>query len=173
MDAEHDYNFANGRRSILRHDPDVILVGEIRDLETAQTAVNAALTGHVVLSTLHTNSAIEAIQRMLSMGVSPYTLAPALRAILAQRLVRTVKAECKIEGANCDPAANDTYDGQMCLPELLMVTEPIRQAILNFDSAANILELAKKEGYKTMREWGTELVKEKRTMQMEIDRVCM
>lgn len=173
IDAEHDYNFSNGLRSILRHDPDVILVGEIRDLETAQTAVNAALTGHVVLSTLHTNSAIEAIHRMLSMGVSPYTLAPALRAILAQRLVRTVKAECRVDGATCDPSANDTYDGQMCLPELLNISEPIRQAILNFESAATILELARKEGYKTMREWGTELIKEKRTMQLEIDRVCM
>jgi len=135
--------------------------------------VNASLTGHVVLSTLHTNSAIEAIHRMLSMGVSPYTLAPALRAILAQRLVRTTKAECRVEGATCDPASNDTYDGQMCLPELLNVSEPIRQAILNFESAATILDLARKEGYKTMREWGTELIKEKRTMQLEVDRVCM
>ena len=94
IDAEHDYTFSSGLRSILRHDPNIILLGEIRDLETAQTAVDASLTGHLVLATLHTNSALEAIPRLLSMGVVPYTFAPALRAILAQRLVRTLSPEC-------------------------------------------------------------------------------
>jgi type II secretory ATPase GspE/PulE/Tfp pilus assembly ATPase PilB-like protein len=78
IDSEHGYTFANGLRAILRHDPDIILVGEIRDQETAQTAIDASLTGHLVLATLHTNSAIEAIPRLLSMGVSTYTFAPAL-----------------------------------------------------------------------------------------------
>src|SRR3989338_7177734 len=119
IDPDHDYSFAGGLRSVLRHDPDVILVGEIRDQETAQTAINASLTGHLVLSTLHTNSAVEAIPRLLSMGMSPYTFAPALRAVLAQRLVRTLKAECKVAGAKCDSSSHDSYDGQMSLPELL------------------------------------------------------
>ncbi|MDD4319635.1 MAG: GspE/PulE family protein [Candidatus Peribacteraceae bacterium] len=173
IDPDHDYTFAGGLRSILRHDPDVILVGEIRDLETAQTAVNASLTGHVVLSTLHTNSAIEAVHRLLSMGVSPYTLAPSLRAILAQRLVRTLKEDCRAPGTACNADDNASYDGQMCLPELLVATPAIQQSILNFESTASILEQARKEGYKTMREWGKELVADKRTTQLEVDRVCM
>ncbi len=173
IDPDHDYNFSNGLRSILRHDPDVILVGEIRDLETAQTAVNASLTGHVVLSTLHTNSATEAVHRLLSMGVSPYTLAPALRAILAQRLVRTLTPECAKEGATCDPSANASYGGQVCISELLIATPAIQQCILSFESNQAILEIAKKEGFKTMREWGEEMIKQKITTREEVERVCM
>ena len=171
MDPEHDYTFANGLRSVLRHDPDVILVGEIRDYETAQTAIDAALTGHLVLSTLHTNSAVEAIQRFLAMGVSPYTFAPALRAILAQRLVRTLKPECR-EG-DCDLASNDSYDGRTALPELLIATPSIRQLILDNASAAEIEAKAKEEGYLTMKEWGKLLVERKVTSQTEIKRVTM
>lgn len=173
VDPEHEYTFAAGLRSILRHDPDVILVGEIRDLETAQTAVNAALTGHLVLSTLHTNSAVESVHRLLSMGVSPYTLAPALRAVLAQRLVRTISPACRADGARCDPLDNATYGGQMSLPELLPVTPAIQQAILNFESGATLLDLAKKEGFKTMREWGEEFVARKLTTKEEVERVCL
>ncbi len=173
IDADHDYTFAGGLRSILRHDPDVILVGEIRDLETAQTAINASLTGHVVLSTLHTNSAVESIHRLLSMGVSPYTLAPALRAVLAQRLVRTMAPRCRDDNAHCDPMDNATYDGQMCLSELLQNSATIQQAILSFESASSLLELAKKEGFKTMREWGEEMIRQKITSREEVERVCM
>ncbi|NOS66752.1 MAG: type II/IV secretion system protein [Candidatus Peribacteraceae bacterium] len=170
IDPAHDFTFAAGLRSILRHDPDVILVGEIRDLETAQTAINAALTGHLVLSTLHTNSALEAIPRFLSMGVSPYTFAPALRGVLAQRLVRTLTDECKTSGT-CDPGAHSTYGGQMCLPELLMVTPAIQQLILNLSDASAIEAQAKKEGFKTMKEWGSEAVKNKITTLEEVARV--
>ncbi len=173
IDPEHEYTFASGLRSILRHDPDVILVGEIRDLETAQTAVNAALTGHLVLSTLHTNSAIESIQRLLSMGVSPYTLAPALRAVLGQRLVRTLKPECRGEGTACDAGSNESYDGQVCIPELLLVNPVIRQMILAFESAAALETQAKKEGFRTMREWGQDLVTERRTTLEEVVRVTL
>ncbi|TSC57690.1 MAG: Uncharacterized protein Greene041619_1025 [Candidatus Peregrinibacteria bacterium Greene0416_19] len=171
IDADHDYTFAGGLRSILRHDPDVILVGEIRDLETAQTAVNAALTGHLVLSTLHTNSAVEAITRFLSMGVSPYTFAPALRAVLAQRLVRTLTPACRKEGAGCDPSENGSYDGQMSLPELLNVTPSITQLILQLEQAPAIEAQARKEGYRTMKEWGTEAVKQGVTTREEVERV--
>lgn len=171
IDPDHDYTFASGLRSVLRHDPDVILVGEIRDYETAQTAIDAALTGHLVLSTLHTNSAVEAIQRFLAMGVSPYTFAPALRAILAQRLVRTLKPECK--DGKCDPADNASYNGRTALPELLIATPSIRQLILDNASADEILEKAKEEGYQTMKDWGELLVERKVTSESEVRRVTM
>lgn len=170
IDPEHDYTFASGLRSILRHDPDVILVGEIRDLETAQTAINAALTGHLVLSTLHTNSALEAIPRLLSMGVSPYTFAPAIRGVLAQRLVRTLSESCQASGT-CDPGAHETYAGQMCLPELLTVTPAMQQLILNLADSTAIEAQAKKEGFKTMKAWGEEAVKDKKTTREEVMRV--
>ncbi len=172
IDPEHEYSFASGLRSALRHDPDVILLGEIRDLETAQTAVNAALTGHLVLSTLHTNSAVESVHRLLSMGVSPYTLAPSLRAVLAQRLVRTMRQECRKEGAACDPLDNGTYDGQVCIPELLTVSPALQQSILSFESTASMVALAKKEGFRTMREWGEDLITAKITSRVEVERVC-
>ncbi|HCI03975.1 MAG: GspE/PulE family protein [Candidatus Peribacteraceae bacterium] len=173
IDHEHDYTFANGLRSILRHDPDVILVGEIRDLETAQTAIDSALTGHLVLSTLHTNSAIEAIPRLLSMGVSPYTFAPSLRAILAQRLVRTLTDECKKDGADCDPMSHETYGGQMALPELLIITPELRELILLNETASTIKEQAQKEGYMTMSQWGEKLVNDKVTSMSEVMRVSI
>ncbi len=97
IDYEKDYTFAKGLRSILRQDPDVIMVGEIRDLETAETAIQAALTGHLLLSTIHTNDAAGAIPRFMSMGVKPFLLAPALNATIGQRLVRTIHDKCKEE----------------------------------------------------------------------------
>lgn len=170
IDAEHDFTFASGLRSILRHDPDVILVGEIRDLETAQTAVNAALTGHLVLSTLHTNSAIEAIPRLLSMGVSPYTLAPALRAVIAQRLTRTLTKACQ-ESGSCDASSNESYDGQMSIPELLMITPAVKELILQMEQSAAIEKQARTEGFKSMKEWGAEMVAKGLTTMEEVARV--
>ena len=97
IDLSKDYTFAKGLRAILRQDPDVIMVGEIRDLETAETAIQAALTGHLMISTIHTNSAAGAIPRFLSMGVKPFLLAPALNAVIGQRLVRRICKDCKAE----------------------------------------------------------------------------
>jgi type II secretory ATPase GspE/PulE/Tfp pilus assembly ATPase PilB-like protein len=97
IDHSKDYTFAKGLRAILRQDPNVIMVGEIRDLETAETAVQAALTGHLLLSTIHTNDAAGAIPRFLSMGLQPFLLAPALNAIIGQRLVRKICVDCKTE----------------------------------------------------------------------------
>lgn len=171
VDHEHDYNFSTGLRSILRHDPDVVLVGEIRDLETAQTAIDASLTGHIVLSTLHTNSAVEAIPRLLSMGVSPYTFAPALRAVLAQRLVRTLTDECRTKDSKCDPADNSSYDGRIAIPELLVMDEKLREMILLNETPDAITKHAKEQGYKTMQEWGKLLVDANMTTQSEIERV--
>lgn len=173
VDHEHDYTFASGLRSVLRHDPDVVLVGEIRDLETAQTAIDAALTGHMVFSTLHTNSAVEAIPRLLSMGVSPYTFAPALRAVLAQRLVRTLNDECKKDPGKCDPADSNSYAGRISIPELLVMDTELREMILMNETADAILKKAREKGYKTMRDWGELLVKANMTTQAEVDRVTL
>jgi len=171
VNVDHDYTFSSGLRSILRHDPNIILLGEIRDLETAQTAVDASLTGHLVLATLHTNSAVEAIPRLLSMGVSPYTFAPALRAILAQRLVRTLKPECTKGDAVCDPSQNSSYGGRMALPELIIGSTSIQNLILAGENTDVIVAQAKKEGFKTLTDWGKVLVASKRTTQAEVDRV--
>jgi general secretion pathway protein E len=169
IDPDHGFTFASGLRSVLRHDPNVILVGEIRDLETAQTAIDAALTGHLVLSTLHTNSAIEAIPRLLSMGVSPYTFAPALRAVLAQRLVRTVKPE--LRGTAFDHGAPESYEGRMCVPELLKITPALRDLILTQERQDALESQARKDGYLTMKEWGGALVEQGLTTPEEVARV--
>jgi len=171
VDPTHDYTFSSGLRSILRHDPNIILVGEIRDLETAQTAIDASLTGHLVLSTLHTNSAIEAIPRLLSMGVSPYTFAPALRGVMAQRLVRTLKPELRTAGTVIDPANSAIYGGRCVIAELLAATTEIQNLILSNESATAIEQQARKQGYMSMREMGERLVKERVTTQSEVDRV--
>jgi type II secretory ATPase GspE/PulE/Tfp pilus assembly ATPase PilB-like protein len=95
IDHSKQYTFASGLRSILRQDPDVVMVGEIRDLETAEVAINAALTGHMMLSTLHTNDAAGALPRFISMGIKPFLLAPALNAVIGQRLLRRICENCK------------------------------------------------------------------------------
>lgn len=169
IDPDHGFTFASGLRSVLRHDPNVILVGEIRDLETAQTAIDASLTGHLVLATLHTNSALEAIPRLLSMGVSPYTFAPALRAVLAQRLIRTVKQE--LRGTHPDPAAPDTYGDRMVLPELLHVSDALRAMILNQEPEPTMRKQAQADGWLTMREWGEIVANEGITTKEEVLRV--
>ena len=173
IDPDHDYTFATGLRSILRHDPNVILVGEIRDLETAQTAIDAALTGHIVLATLHTNSAVEAIPRLLSMGVSPYTFAPSLRGILAQRLVRTLAETYRAKGTPYDPMNPDIYSGRCVVPELFVTSPKIREMILTQELASTLLEQATKEGYRTMRQWGENMVETRITTREELERVTM
>lgn len=169
IDPEHDFTFASGLRSVLRHDPNVVLVGEIRDYETAQTAIDASLTGHLVLSTLHTNSAIDAIPRLLSMGVSPYTFAPALRGVLAQRLVRTLRPE--LRGKTIDASDPSIYDGQMVLPELCTVTPAMRDLILRQESETALLERATSDGMLPMRDWGMTLAEEGFTTKEEVLRV--
>ncbi len=171
VDPEHGFTFATGLRSILRHDPDIILVGEIRDQETAQTAIDASLTGHLVLATLHTNSAIEAIPRLLSMGVSTYTFAPALRAVLAQRLVRTTNPALREEIEKHNENEPNFYTGQCTIPELLVASDTIRSMILNQSTASEIREEAKKEGFMTMMDWGEQMVKNKITTMAEVGRV--
>ncbi|MCX6784867.1 MAG: GspE/PulE family protein [Candidatus Komeilibacteria bacterium] len=131
IDHGKDYTFANGLRSILRQDPDVVMVGEIRDLETAETSINAALTGHLVLSTIHTNSAAGAIPRFLAMGVKPFLLGPALNAVIGQRLVRKLCPKCKVE----DKIDNDTLTKILNL----LNTIPVKSAArLTEEETANL-----------------------------------
>lgn len=171
IDHRHQYTFAGGLRAILRQDPDVILVGEIRDPETAKTAADAALTGHMVFATLHTNSAIESIPRLVSMGVDPYLLAPALRAILAQRLIRKVCTECRAKKKECGTCGGSGYKGRLSLPELLTVDTGLRDLILENAEQKLIEEYVKKHGFRSMRERGEDLVAAGLTTKTEIARV--
>jgi type IV pilus assembly protein PilB len=187
--------FASGLRAILRHDPDVIMVGEIRDLETAQTAVHASLTGHLVFSTLHTNDAPGAVSRLVNMGIEPFLVSASLSGVMAQRLVRTICQRCRepyrppeglledagladradgiefIHGAGC-PHCNQTgYRGRTGIFELMAVDEEIREAILERPSAAELYELARKGGLHSLREDGVDKVVRGVTTLEEVARV--
>ncbi len=188
------FDFAHGMRSILRQDPDVIMVGEIRDAQTAQTAIRAALTGHLVLSTLHTNDAPSAIIRLIDMGVPPYLLLSALSGVLAQRLMR-VLCTCKKEqnhvdlpailaraskkiGKICVPVGCTTcthigYKGRMGIFECMVLDDALRELILQNASLANIREYAcKKQGMHTLLEQALEKVAAGVSTLEEVARVC-
>jgi len=155
-------NFARALRSILRQDPDVIMIGEIRDLETAQIAVQASLTGHLVLATLHTNDAASAVTRLADMGVEPYLLASSLLGVLAQRLVRRLCAACKEERAEpgqvqwhpvgCDKCGRSGYAGRRGVYELLLIDDGIRPLIHRNAADAEILAVGRAAGMRTLRE---------------------
>ncbi|MCM8815065.1 MAG: Flp pilus assembly complex ATPase component TadA [Candidatus Omnitrophica bacterium] len=167
--------FPSVLRTLLRQDPDVIMVGEIRDLETAQIAVQASLTGHLVISTLHTNDTVSSITRLNYMGVEPYLLADSLNLILAQRLVRKICPSCKEEdpeakeflrkqeimldeniklykGRGCQDCDNTGYFGRVAIYELLNITKPIRRMIVERMPEENIREIAKQQGMVTLRD---------------------
>jgi len=156
-------NFARALRSILRQDPDIIMIGEIRDLETAQIAVQASLTGHLVLATLHTNDAASAVTRLTDMGVEPYLLASSLLGVLAQRLVRQLCPVCKERRAEpdgrvywhpngCDKCARSGYRGRRGIYELLVIDDALRGLIHTNASEAQLLETGRAAGMRTMRE---------------------
>jgi len=159
---EVDYTFANALRTILRQDPNVIMVGEIRDRETAEIAVRAALTGHLVLSTLHTNDAPGAIARLLDMGIEPFLLASALTLIGAQRLVRKVCPHCaephgtgrERKGKGCHQCNRTGYAGRMGVYEIMPVSESIRTLITGKRETAAVREQAVREGMSGLREDG-------------------
>jgi type II secretory ATPase GspE/PulE/Tfp pilus assembly ATPase PilB-like protein len=155
---EVEYTFANALRTILRQDPNVIMVGEIRDQETAEIAVRAALTGHLVLSTLHTNDAPGAVARLLDMGIEPFLLASALTLIGAQRLVRKVCPHCA--GAKCHLCNRSGYAGRLGVYEIMPVSEGIRGLITAKRETAALRELAVKEGMMGLREDGMAKVQE-------------
>jgi type II secretory ATPase GspE/PulE/Tfp pilus assembly ATPase PilB-like protein len=160
-----DLTFAKGLRALLRQDPDLMMVGEIRDAETAGLAVNTALTGHLVLSTLHTTNAAAALPRLLDMKAEPYLIASTVELVIAQRLVRRICKDCKEEsgdgfrGTGCEACLMTGYKGRISINEVLCVDGDIRDAIAQRKSAGSIHTLAKKAGMRTMAEDGAEKVK--------------
>ncbi|MFO7599023.1 MAG: ATPase, T2SS/T4P/T4SS family, partial [Candidatus Desulfacyla sp.] len=191
-----DLTFAKGLRSIVRQDPDVILVGEIRDLETAEIATQSALTGHLVFSTLHTNDSASATTRLIDMGIEPFLVTSSVTAILAQRLVRVVCKDCKeaytpdteslqsigitpemaegkviYRGQGC-PACLDTgYKGRTGIFELMILDEPVRNLILKTSDANAIKQKAVEQGMLTLRQDGAQKVLEGITTIEEVFRV--
>jgi general secretion pathway protein E len=173
-----DMTFAKALRAILRQDPDVIMIGEIRDLETAQIAVQASLTGHLVLATLHTNDAASAVTRLLDMGIEPFLLSSSLLGVMAQRLVRKLCPNCKKsdgsggwQAVGCERCGHTGYQGRVGVYELLETDEKIRAQIHNRASEAEIRDTAMKSGMKTMREDGERWLRDGTTTQAELVRV--
>jgi general secretion pathway protein E len=189
--------FAGALRSIVRQDPDIIMVGEMRDLETARIAVQSALTGHVVLSTLHTNDAASGVTRLLDMGVEDYLLTSTINGILAQRLVRRLCPKCrdpyrplpelaaKLErvaggaeeitlyrAGGCEDCNGTGYRGRLVITEVLNMTDPIRRAVLEHATATEIQRVAIGEGMLTMYEDGLRKAVEGRTTMEEVLRVA-
>jgi type IV pilus assembly protein PilB len=188
--------FARGLRSILRHDPDKVMVGEIRDQETAQIAINAALTGHLVFTTVHANNVLDVLGRFLNMGVEPYNFVSALNCILAQRLVRVICPHCRTkvrypdeylvesgfepaewrdvdfwEGRGCFECAGTGFRGRTAIHELLDLSERIREMILDKRPASEIRRQAREEGMTFLRESAVEKVREGNTTLKEINKV--
>lgn len=179
VDKQIDMTFAAALRSMLRQAPNIIMVGEIRDLETAEIAINAALTGHLVFSTLHTNDAPGAITRLVDMGIKPFLAATGVRAVMAQRLLRRVCANCKAEytpskeeirllgltpeylanhqfykGKGCDRCGGTGYKGRVGIYEIFMVSEAISKLIFRNEPSGVIREAARREGMRSLRDDG-------------------
>jgi general secretion pathway protein E len=188
--------FANGLRSILRHDPNIIMVGEIRDVETAEMAIQASLTGHLVFSTLHTNDSTSAIIRLIDMGVEPYLIASSLVGVMAQRLIRLNCPECSVEttpplplmeqvglgekdlldikyreGKGCKKCFNEGFYGRTGIFELLFIDDEIRNKISLKPSSVEIKKLALKKNLVTLRMSGAEKIKQGLTTIPEVLRV--
>src|SRR5271168_625762 len=192
--AKHGLTFAAGLRSMVRADPDVIMVGEIRDAETARIAIESALTGHLVLSTLHTNDAPSAITRLIEMGIEPFLVASALDCVVAQRLARMLCPNCKrrtivsaevlrengykalvdleaYEPVGCRRCAGSGYRGRLGLYEVMNVTAEVRTLALERRPAEEMREVAVRQGMRRLRDDGLEKVKQGRTSIAEIARV--
>ena len=191
-------DFAAALRSFLRQDPDVILVGEIRDLETASIAIKAAQTGHLVFSTLHTNNATSSVDRLLNMGVEPYLICTSLNLVIAQRLVRRICTNCSevVEpdpallesfrrvypnghdlvfhrGAGCEQCSNTGYKGRVAIYELFPITRAVKSLILTGDLGANVRDQAVADGMKTLLKSGMEKVRLGQTTLEEVMAVAM
>ena len=198
MHEEIGLTFASALRSFLRQDPDIILVGEIRDFETAEIAIKAALTGHLVLSTLHTNDAPSTINRLLNMGIEPFLVASSVNLIVAQRLARKVcnacrerddiaietllqmgmdpetasKAQCT-RGKGCPSCGNTGFKGRVALYEVMPITDSLRELILMGASANEIKAEAINQGMKTLRQSGLTKILDGTTSVSEILRTTM
>lgn len=187
-----ELDFAKGLRHILRQDPDVIMIGEIRDKETAEIAIQASLTGHLVLSTLHTNDAPSALTRLTDMGIEPYLLASSVLAVLAQRLLRQICPHCKVKyvptakeavelrletlddlykGAGCSYCFQTGYRGRHAIYELMPLSNKIKSQVLKSQDSQEIKKMAIREGMKTLFEQGVELVLQGITTSAELLRV--
>ena len=192
VNPQINLTFASGLRSILRHDPDVILIGEIRDRETASIAIQSALTGHLVFSTLHTNDSASAFTRLMDMGMEDYLISSCLIGVLAQRLVRKICGKCREayipqedvrktaglkEGEplyrpkGCDDCNNTGFKGRKCIAEFLYVDEPIRRLVLAHKDSGEIMREAVKRGTKTLYEDGLDSVRKGETTLDELLRV--
>lgn len=194
--SEIGLTFAAGLRSFLRHDPDVMMVGEIRDKETAEIAVRAALTGHLVLSTLHTNDAAGTLTRLTDMGIPAYLLTSTINMILSQRLARRICVKCKktkkltakdislygigdsfktgglvYAGKGCKACGNTGYSGRVPVFEWIRITEKIKKALLSGLSSYELKKLAKSEGMPDLRESGLKLVKQGMTTLEEVEKL--
>jgi general secretion pathway protein E len=173
-----DLSFAKALRALLRQDPDVIMIGEIRDFETAQIAIQASLTGHLVLATLHTNDAPSAITRLTDMGIEPFLLSSSLLGVLAQRLVRKLCAQCKRRDAHgqwhpvgCEACSRTGYVGRTGVFELLEVDDAMRELIHNRAAEAELRAAALAAGMRVMRDDGARYVADGSTSQEELLRV--
>jgi type IV pilus assembly protein PilB len=187
-------SFANGLRSMMRADPDIIMVGEIRDRETAQIAVEGALTGHMVLSTLHTNDAPTAVTRLIEMGIEPFLVASAIDCVVAQRLARTLCTTCKrrtiltadvlrdngisaqldmeaYEPGGCGRCRGMGYKGRVGLYEVMLASEEIRSLVLERASVDQIAAVAVRQGMRRLRDDGLEKVRQGITSMAEVARV--
>lgn len=182
VNSKIDMTFAKALRAILRQDPDVIMIGEIRDLETAQIAVQASLTGHLVLATLHTNDSVSAVTRLTDMGVEPFLLSSSLLGVLAQRLVRQLCKHCKTEvedaqgqknwqPVGCDHCGHTGYSGRTGVYELFSVDDDARALIHNEAAESEIRASAIRKGMKSMREDGQRWVDQGKTTLEELLRV--
>jgi general secretion pathway protein E len=169
VDPKKGLTFATGLRHILRQDPDVIMVGEVRDEETARIAVQASLTGHLVLSTLHTNDASSAVARLIDLGVEPFLVASSLSAVLAQRLVRRTHAPCK--GQGCAECLGTGYRGRTGVFELLTLDAQLRDLVGKRTTSAEIKSAAQRRGMVTLRQAGEALVRDGITSLAEVARV--
>lgn len=169
VNSKIDLTFAKALRAILRQDPDVIMIGEIRDFETAQIAIQASLTGHLVLATLHTNDAPSAVTRLTDMGIEPFLLSSSLLGVLAQRLVRKICTACA--GKGCAVCGQTGYAGRTGIFELLVTTDAIRAHIHQQRAEADIRNTALQGGMQAMRDDGKRLVELGITSQEELLRV--
>src|SRR5438309_979793 len=192
---EIDFTFARGLRHILRQDPNVVMVGEIRDVETADIAIRAAMTGHLVFSTLHTNDAVGGITRLLDMDVEPFLLSSVVKSFIAQRLVRTICPDCVQlvdypreylaeiglpvkelgtrfqRGAGCDQCRHTGYQGRAAIYEVCVITEPLRKLIMQKRDGGELKQCAIAEGMETLRQDGWRRVSEGKTTIEEVVRV--
>lgn len=201
INAKTDLTFAKGLRSIVRQDPDIILVGEIRDDETAEIAINSAMTGHLVLSTLHTNDAATTIPRLIDLKVEPFLVASTVNVIIAQSLVRRICANCRVsvdktqknldllpkylrekyftdkkvqlyEGKGCDVCHQSGYDGRLGIFEVMVINDKLREVITEQQNAEEIKQLAIKHGMTTMMEDGLKKITQGLTTLEEVLRVA-